>query len=192
MKPPQNRNQGSLGLSRKGATWRTKAPVVKPRQILVPIDFSDCSYEALRYALAFAAHFRAGVILLHVIEVYPIDYVLGLESTIEANGWLAEQAQSRLVQSAKRCAGADHVQVSAIVRFGRPFREITNAAKERQVDLIITGTHGFTGLRHLQLGSTAEKVVRYASCPVIVVREKEKELVAAGEHGNETVELACL
>ena len=192
MKSLRNRSQNSPGLNRRGTPWRIKAPGLEMRQILVPIDFSNCSYKALRYALAFAMQCRAGVILLHVIELYPVDYVFGSKSTTEANGWLAEQAQARLAQLGKGCASAGQVQVSTTVRFGRPFREITNAAKERKVDLIITGTHGFTGLRHLQLGSTAEKVVRYAPCPVMVVREQEQEFVAPEKPGNVTVDLACL
>lgn len=169
------------------APRRIKIPVIAVRQILVPIDFSDCSYKALRYALAFAMKFRAGVILLHVIELFPVDYVFGSKSNTDASDGREEKAKARLAQLGKGCAGPDLVQVSTIVRFGRPFREIAKAAKERQVDLIITGTHGFTGLRHLQLGSTAEKVVRYAPCPVMVVREQEKGFVAPGKPANESV-----
>ena len=192
MKPLHNRNQSSPRLNCRGALGRIKTPVVELHQILVAIDFSNCSPEALRYALAFAAQCRASVILLHVIELYPIDYVFGSTSVTEANGGLAEEAQARLARLCRECASADQVQVSTNIRFGRPFREITNAAKERRVDLIITGTHGFTGLRHLQLGSTAEKVVRYAPCPVMVVREQEHEFVVPGQPGNITVGRACL
>ena len=98
-------------------------------------------------------------------------------------GWLDYAKNARVPTMSRRAQN---------VRFGRPFREITNAAKERRVDLIITGTHGFTGLRHLQLGSTAEKVVRYAPCPVMVVREQEHEFVVPGQPGNITVGRACL
>jgi universal stress protein A len=185
MKPLGNRNQTPPGVNRREAPRRIKTPVAAVRQILVPIDFSDCSYKALRYALAFAMKFRAGVILLHVIELYPVDYVFGSKSTTEASDGREEQAKARLAQLGKGCAGPDLVKVSTIVRFGRPFREIAKAAKERQVDLIITGTHGFTGFRHLQLGSTAEKVVRYAPCPVMVVREQAREFVARGKAATE-------
>ena len=192
MKPLHHRNQSSPRLNRRGTPGLIKTPVFDLRRILVPIDFSNCSYKALLYAVAFAAQCKANVLLLHVIELYPVDYLFGAKSATEANGWLAEQAKVRLARLGEECANADQFQVNTTVRFGRPFREITNAAKERQVDLIITGTHGFTGLRHLQLGSTAEKVVRYASCPVMVVREQEQEFVAPGNRGNITVDLACL
>jgi universal stress protein A len=192
MKPLHNRNQSSPRLNCRGALGLIKTPVVELHHILVAIDFSNCSYKALRYALAFAAQCRASVILLHVIELYPVDYVFGTTSAVEENSGLAEEAQARLARLCKECARADQVQVSSTVRVGRPFREITNAAKELQVDLIITGTQGFTGLRHMQLGSTAEKVVRYAPCPVMVVREQEHEFVAPGQPGNITVGRACL
>ena len=58
---------------------------------------------------------------------------------------------------------------------GKPYQEIVKVAKERAVELVILGTHGYTGLKHFQLGSTAERVVRYAPCPVLVVREQERE-----------------
>jgi len=113
MEPLHNLDQSSLGLNRQGALWRVKAPVIKPRQILVPIKFSDCSYKARRHALGDTTQSRAGVILLHVIELYPIDNVVGLKATMGANSYLAELAQSRLAQSLKRCAVADQDQVGA-------------------------------------------------------------------------------
>jgi nucleotide-binding universal stress UspA family protein len=66
-----------------------------------------------------------------------------------------------------------------MVRIGSAWQEITEIARDRDIDLIIIGTHGYTGLKHLVLGSTAEKVVRHAPCPVLTVREKEHEFVDA-------------
>jgi nucleotide-binding universal stress UspA family protein len=59
-----------------------------------------------------------------------------------------------------------------LVRFGRSFHEITEAARTRKVDLIIISTHGYTGMKHALLGSTTERVVRHAPCPVLVVRQR--------------------
>ena len=64
-----------------------------------------------------------------------------------------------------------------LVRFGRSFHEIADAARTLKVDLIVIATHGYTGLKHALLGSTTERVVRHAPCPVLVVRENEKESV---------------
>ena len=65
----------------------------------------------------------------------------------------------------------------ALVRYGRSFHEIAEAARTLKVDLIILSTHGYTGLKHALLGSATERVVRHAPCPVLVVREREHEFV---------------
>jgi nucleotide-binding universal stress UspA family protein len=64
-----------------------------------------------------------------------------------------------------------------VVRLGHPYQEITDAARELKVDLIVISTHGYTGLKHVLLGSTAERIVRHAPCPVLTVREKEQDFV---------------
>ena len=163
-------------LASKRAKTKSPAPgktpaarPVPPKRILVPLDFSSHSARALQYARTFARQFGARLALLHVVEAFPIDYILGLRSAKIANHYLVQQARARLQQVTKQMAGAGRAPDSWVA-FGRPFREITRAAKERAVDLIILATHGYTGLRHIQLGSTAERVVRHAPCPVLVVR----------------------
>ena len=74
-------------------------------------------------------------------------------------------------------APPENVRGQALVRLGQPHREITEAAKELHVDLIVLATHGYTGLKHAFLGSTAERVVRHAPCPVLTVREREHDFV---------------
>jgi nucleotide-binding universal stress UspA family protein len=78
-----------------------------------------------------------------------------------------------------QCLAQDEVEelipVQAEVRTGKPYNEIVLAAKKLGADLIVIATHGYSGLKRALLGSTAERVVRYAPCPVLVVREKEKE-----------------
>jgi nucleotide-binding universal stress UspA family protein len=148
----------------------TPRPVFQLKKILVPVDFSDCSKKALQYALPFARQFEAELALVHVVQAYvavpemvPVEVV----STRDA-----ESDLERLRQLT--CEG---VQSRAIVRVGLPHREITKAAQEFGSDLIILSTHGHTGLAHVLLGSTAERVVRHAPCPVLVVREREHEFV---------------
>ncbi len=147
------------------------------KKILVPIDFSDCSKKALQYALAFAKQFDASLVLLYVVETNyagtefgGLDYVL-LENESRETGQklIAELAQTVVGNSAP---------VETLVRAGRPVMEITDAAKEKNVDLIIISTHGHTGLKHLLLGSVSENVVRHAPCPVLTVREREHEFLA--------------
>ena len=143
------------------------------KKILVPVDFSPCSERAVQYALAFAGEFNARLILLHVVEAFPIDYLIGFESSRHSNDWLIEQSRKRLKQLARKLAATGVITDEPIVNFGKPFQEIVRVAKERGVDLIIIATHGYTGLKHIQLGSTTERVVRHAPCPVLVVREAQ-------------------
>lgn len=142
-----------------------------PRTILVPLDFSPCSEQALRYALMHAQQLRARIIPMHVCQAYPIDYLLGIKSAAVANDWCVEQARVRMKLLARRYARNGLKLARPVVKFGKPVEEIVQFAQREGVDLIIMATHGYTGLKHLQLGSTTERVVRHAPCPVLVVRE---------------------
>ena len=141
------------------------------KAILVPVDFSAFSDRAQDYAVAFARVFHAELVLLHVVEpmVYPENYVAIPSVTDDINQSLLQAAEERLAAQQKRIE-AEGVRVRAITRLGRPFMEIAEAARELGVDLIILGTHGYTGLKHVLLGSTAERVVRHAPCPVLTFR----------------------
>ncbi len=144
------------------------------KKILVPIDFSDYSLKALSYAIDFAQLTNAELFIVYVIEpiIYPTDFTLGevvptFESTIEVN--FSEQ----LKKLAEEQIG-DKLKYNLITKEGRPFLEIINAAKETDADLIIIATHGHTGMEHILFGSTAEKVVRKAPCPVLSLRDPIK------------------
>ena len=144
------------------------------KRILVPIDFSEYSKNALQYAIPFAKQFGAELLLVYVVEpaIYPADFsfgqvgIPGLESEMRVKG---KESLGRLVD--EQIAGT--VSARSIIRTGKPFLEIINVAKEEKVDLIIIATHGNTGVEHILFGGTAEKVVRKAPCPVLVVRSKE-------------------
>lgn len=144
---------------------------LKLKEILVPIDFSECSKKALRYAVPFAQQFGAALTLVYVIDFY-------LAGEVEGRMDYAGLAQDLRIQGSKqlvRLIGRDvgrKVMVDTLIREGRPWKEITDAARERKADLIIIGTHGRRGLGRTILGSTTERVVRHASCPVLVVRER--------------------
>lgn len=143
--------------------------------ILVPTDFSDPSRKALKYATRFAEQFGAKITLLYVNEpvMYPdfAYYPLAME-----NDQVNEIARTKLAALGAKEIGARHIE-QTLVRTGNPFHEITEAARTLKMDLIIISTHGYTGLKHAVLGSTAERVVRHAPCPVLTVRDKEHEFV---------------
>jgi nucleotide-binding universal stress UspA family protein len=145
------------------------------RKILVPVDFSDCSRKALQYAIPFAHAFKAELLLLHVLEPYlPYPEMTALDTaTLQAESReYGEKGLRKLQQSI-----GDEVVCKIVLRLGKPHREIVEAAGELAVDLIIISTHGYSGLSRVMLGSTTERVVRSASCPVLGVREMERDFV---------------
>jgi nucleotide-binding universal stress UspA family protein len=146
------------------------------KRILVPIDFSDTCVKALRYAVPFAEQFGATLCLLHVTE--PIVSAGDLPYLPElSDNALVEEATKKLYSLAQKEV-EELVPVKAEVRLGRPDIEIVLAAKELETDLIIISTHGHTGLKHILLGSVAEKIARHAPCPVLIVRERQHDFVA--------------
>lgn len=145
------------------------------KKILVPIDFSDYSISALRYAVNFAEHFNAKIYLVYVVEpaVYPADFSMGQVSIPSMDVDLNARAEEELKKLAK-AEFIDHVETEVFIKSGKPFVEIIETASEKDIDLIIIATHGHTGVEHLLFGSTAEKVVRKAPCPVLTIREPIK------------------
>jgi nucleotide-binding universal stress UspA family protein len=145
------------------------------KKILVPVDFSDYSKHALKYAIEFAKHFDAELILIAVIEpmIYPADFSMGQVAIPATDQNLSERVEEELKNlDEKEIAGK--VKSKRIIKSGKPFFEINETAREEDVDLIIIATHGHTGVEHLLFGSTAEKVVRKAPCPVLTLREPIK------------------
>lgn len=143
------------------------------KRILVPTDFSYTSDLAVEYAIDLARKFGASIHVLHVVEdvnfttVYPDGFFAELP-TLRAQ--LMSQAQSRIAETASRCATAN-VTVTTQVTDGRPTPVITEIAALRGTELIVMGTHGRGGVAHMVMGSVAERVVRTAPCPVFTVRD---------------------
>jgi nucleotide-binding universal stress UspA family protein len=147
------------------------------KKILVPIDFSAMSMQAFQYALRFAEQFGCGVVLLHVVE--PECVIAGTPVATEVFAQPEDDAiaaKAELAALAARSRNRSNF-VTSVVRTGHAPNEINKAAKELDVDLIVIATHGFSSWRHLCIGATAERVVRTAPCPVLVVREKEHEFI---------------
>ena len=140
--------------------------VLKLKEILVPIDFSKTAVRALHYAVPLARQFGAKVTLVHVVELPRltpgIEYI-GIDA-IETR-----RLKAKLKELAKRAFPPD-VATAVLVEPGSGYDTIVSVAKKRSVDLIVITTRGYTGLKHVLMGSTAEQVVRHAPCPVLVVR----------------------
>lgn len=151
---------------------------IRLAKILVPIDFSPCSLKALHYAVPLARHFGARIILLHVVEpiIYPVDYGYGPVTRRIPNDVMLKKTWARLNSLGKSSVGVSHLD-ETLVRTGVASVEIAEVAKSLGIDLILLGTHGCTAPNESPRGSTSEKVVRHAPCPVFVVRQKEHEFV---------------
>jgi nucleotide-binding universal stress UspA family protein len=139
--------------------------------ILVPLDFSATADQALAYAIAFTMPLQARLTLLHVLQIPPLTLEEGataLSGTyledLETEAHLLLQASLAQVQRAG-------LQAACLLVQGTPTQAIMDTAGAQEVDLIIMGTHGRTGLTHVLLGSVAERVVREAPCPVLVTRK---------------------
>ena len=145
------------------------------KKILVPIDFSDYSKNALKYAVNFSMQFKAEMILIYVIEpvIYPPDFSMGQIALPSVNTEWDIKAKEELNKLAKSEIPSG-IKVNTVLKTGKPFLEIIETASEEDVDLIIIATHGHTGVEHILFGSTAEKVVRKAPCPVLTLREPIK------------------
>jgi len=148
-----------------------KTPLFKLKKILVPIDFSNVSKDALPYAVLLAGHYGAELVLLHIVEKFPIDYLLGGELAKQTTVPMQKQAEVDLERMAGIVSKGTGMKTTVVVRDGKPFEEICHASKTVGADMIVLTTHGYTGLKHVWLGSTAERVLRHAPCPVLVVRE---------------------
>ena len=146
-------------------------------KILVPVDFSEPSQKALHYARPFAEQFGASLTLIHVVEpiTYPMDFGYIPLETPDLEQQRLTDLGAKLAKLGKGLAAS--VPVESFIRVGRAWKEIVETAKTQGTDLIIVSTHGYTGLQHALLGSVAEKVVRHAPCPVLVVRPEEHDFV---------------
>ncbi|HEX5646966.1 MAG TPA: universal stress protein [Nitrospira sp.] len=143
-------------------------PPVKLGRLLVPVDFSDCSLDALEYAVLVAQRTKASLTLLHVME--PVSY--GLDFTFphpEKRELQREAITSRLDGLVSSLASAQ-VTADYLLRGGLPNDSILEAARTGSADLIVMGTHGRRGLAHTFYGSVAESVLRQSQCPVLTVR----------------------
>ncbi|MHB8578811.1 MAG: universal stress protein [Ignavibacteriaceae bacterium] len=159
---------------------------LKIEKVLVPIDFSDYSKNSLKYAVNFVKKFGAELYLIYVVEpiIYPPDFSMGQIAIPSVDLEMDKRAVEELEKLAMKEIPPE-IKVSTIVKTGKPFIEIIETASEEKIDLIIISTHGHTGMEHILFGSTAEKVVRKAPCPVLTLREPVKGFDYKEEIGKE-------
>jgi len=168
---------------------------IEIKKILCPVDFSECSDHALEYARAFAESYGSHLRMFHVIEFpyipsysdrgegdtsFPADKVRSI-MTVPHSHHSKEKTkkhfQDKLDELTEKSIDDGICDTSGEVVFGTPFVEIVKKAREDEFDLIVIGTHGRSALRHMIIGSIAERVVRKAPCPVLTVKHPEHEFV---------------
>jgi nucleotide-binding universal stress UspA family protein len=148
------------------------------KTILLPTDFSGCANYALPYAASIARATNAKIICVHVVEpVVPAVGYTGLAEPMpiaDISEQLEDSAERQLPKLAEceECAGLD---VEEVIVHGDAAAEIVRVASEQEADLIVISSHGRTGLGRMIFGSTAESVVRHATCPVLVVKPPPEE-----------------
>jgi nucleotide-binding universal stress UspA family protein len=152
--------------------------VINLKRILVPTDFSDSANHALTYGISFAREYKAELILLHVVETLSVGYAgdlfpVPMAEVLEEIAGYAETELAKLVVLAKERG----VEARKVVIQGKPPAEIIQYARANSIDMIVVGTHGRGVLDHALFGSTTERVVRKAPCPVLTCRLAEHEFI---------------
>ena len=144
---------------------------VPMERILVPVDFSDCSLDALEYAAVIAQQAKAAVMLLHVLEPvsYGLDFDLGHFKSRED----VRESWTKRLEELAATHQHPHMPIEYRLRGGVPADSILDAAQTLSCDLIVMGTHGRRGISHTISGSVAEAVLRKARCPVVAVRSQK-------------------
>ena len=153
--------------------------MIKLEKILVPTDFSEFSEHAIRYGCELGKRFDAELHLLNVVEdMYPIVPEPGM-STAMSPTYLDDLSESsrRAIENIPKAEMIEGLTVQRKVLTGTPFLEVIRYAREHDIDLIVIGTHGRSGLVHALMGSVAEKVVRKSPCPVLTVRPEGHNFV---------------
>ncbi|MBA4149318.1 MAG: universal stress protein [Verrucomicrobia bacterium] len=174
--PPKTiRSRRAVSAPTAAKSKTVRKPALKT--ILAPTDFSSESRKAIRYATALAKSLGGQIVLLHVIEPTPYSGTLDDIPLLFTSDELKKSAQRELKTLCKEESIAPELLKSTHVRSGPACPEIVDEAKAIGADLIVIATHGQNALTRVIFGSTTERVVRHAKCPVLVVRENERDFI---------------
>ena len=148
--------------------------MINIKKILCPVDFSDCSKIALDYSVSLAKKYEAQILILHVVETsFPDpEYIAICEDMEKIHTQLTIQAETKISKLKENLIN-EKIKTTPIISTGKPFVEIIKCCKENNVDLVVIGSHGQSGLSHILFGSTAEKVVRKSPCGVLTVKHPD-------------------
>lgn len=154
--------------------------MIKLGRILFPYDFSELSLHGFSHARSFAEAYHAELHVLHVVDEASQYWMAMGPNSVPMGpppGELIAASKQEMEKFLREHLADAPFPVVSEVQMGRPFMEIIRYAREKEIDMIILGTHGHSGLKHVLLGSVAERVVRKAPCPVLTIRHPEHEFV---------------
>ena len=153
--------------------------MIKLKKLLLPTDFSESARHAFTYAVSFAREYEAALYLLHVVEVMPMGYAGELfpESMTQVVDQITGYVRAELVKLADEARTRGCAAVHERVERGKPASEVVRVAQEEAIDMIVLGTHGQGVLNRALFGSTTDRIMRKAPCPVLVCRRFEHEFV---------------
>lgn len=164
--------------------------MIEIRRILVPMDFSECSRRGLRYAVALAERFGSEIVLVHAIEA-PLNLPPQTLVRLDPEGpampimdYVREAADRRLNAMLAELSLAS-IPAQGVISVGDVRDVVLESASTHKVDMIVMGTHGRKGLRHLLIGSVAEDIVRRSEVPVLTTRMHEESASAAPPEATE-------
>jgi universal stress protein A len=145
------------------------------QRILCPVDFSNESVYALRYAAMLASHFEGELLIVHAVEPlpYPVEFGPLPALFTDAEPVLLERSREQL-EALRKKEFPDAIAARTLVEVGVAEHAICECAKRESADMIVLSTHGRSGLSHLLLGSVAERVLRFAHCPVLTIKPSVK------------------
>jgi universal stress protein A len=144
-----------------------------PKAILVPTDFSEYSDRAIKQAVDIAEQNNAKIYLIHVVDVLQqcaIDYCIPLEVMQKVQSDSEKEAAKKMQEEANKILQSKKIDVTFDVKSGTPYEAILQEQQDRKADLIVIASRGRTGILKTLIGSVAERVMREAKCPVLLVR----------------------
>lgn len=160
------------------------------RRIMFPTDFSEPSKEAAQYAMDLAEKFDAELHLFHAVS--PIISYSEMSMFATDEGYLSQQelvaAEKQLLERVLDSSWTTKHRVKYKTVLGFPVEQILAYAKENEIDLIVLGTHGYSGFAHTLIGSVAEKIVRMSDCPVLTVHRGSKQIDPFGRSSADAVQ----
>jgi len=139
------------------------------QKILIPTDGSDYSIRAAEYGVSVAKMLGAQITVLYVMDAVVLDQISKVAERDNVERELKQDGQ-RYINYVLGLAEKEGVKASSLIAKGRPFEQIVHSAKELNMNLIVMGTYGRRGAERILIGSVAERVIEYSSCPVLVVK----------------------